>query len=99
MFVVRDIFKCKPGKAKDLAARFKKLLPSMEAEDGFVNGRVMVDAFADYWTVVVEAEFASLAQFERHMNEFSQRPEVREVMAGYMDLVEGGHRELWRVVS
>jgi hypothetical protein len=98
MFLVRDVFRCKPGKAKDLAERFKRLLPSLEREDRFVNGKVMVDAFADYWTVVVQAEFASLADFEKHMAEFSQRAEVKEVMAGYMDLVDGGHRELYRLI-
>lgn len=98
MYVVRDVFRCKPGKAKELAARFKQLIPEMERDDGFKNGKVMVDAVADYWTVVVEAELESLAQFETHMAEFSQRQEVREVMAGYMELVEGGHREIYRVV-
>ena len=98
MYLVRDVFRCKPGKARDLAGRFKRLLPAMEREDGFVNGRVMVDAVADYWTVVLEAEFESLAQFEKHMAEFSQRAEVKEVMAGYMELVEGGHRELYRLI-
>lgn len=98
MFLVRDVFRCRPGKAKDLAARFKRLAPAMERDDRFTNVKVMVDAFADYWTVVVEAEFESLDRFEKHMNEFSQRDEVREVMAGYMELVEGGHRELYRLV-
>ena len=58
----------------------------------------MVDAIADYWTVVVEAEFETLGDFERHMQQFSGRADVREAMAGYMDLVEGGHREIFRIV-
>lgn len=98
MYKVRDIFRCKPGRAKDLVAQFKKTLPSMESKDGFQNIQVMVDAVADYWTVVVEAHFESLGDFERHMQEFSARPEVREAMAGYMDHVEGGRREIWRIV-
>ncbi len=80
MFLVRDVFRCKPGKAKDLAARFKAVVPSLERDDGFRNCRVMVDSFAEYWTVVVEAEFENLEQFEKHMNEFSRRPEVESVM-------------------
>ena len=98
MYQVRDIFRCKPGRAKELVERFKRTIPSMESKDGFRDIRVMVDAVADYWTVVVEAHFDSLADFERHMTEFSARPEVREAMAGYMDLVEGGRREIWKVV-
>lgn len=98
MYLVRDVFQCKPGKAKELAERFKRVVPSMERDDHFRDVKVMVDAVADYWTVVLEAEVESLAHFEKHMAEFSQRAEVREVMAGYMELVTGGHRELYRLI-
>lgn len=98
MFVIRDVFRCKPGKAKELAERFRKLVPSMEEHDRFTNCRVMVDAVAAYWTVVVEAECESLGDFETHMTAFGQRAEVREILSGYMDLVEGGHREIYRLV-
>lgn len=98
MYVVRDVFRCKPGKAKELVAIFKQVLSNAEREDGFRNARVMVDAIADYWTVVIEADIESLAQFEKHSTEFGARAEVREAMRGYMDLVDGGHREIWRVV-
>ena len=58
----------------------------------------MVDAVADYWTVVLEAEVESLSDLERHMAEFSSRADVREAMAGYIDLVQGGRREIFRMV-
>ena len=98
MYLIRDVFKCKPGKAKELAERFKRVLPLVERDDRFRNNRVMVDAVATYWTVVIESEVESLGDFERHMTEFGSRPEVTEVMAGYMDLVDGGHREIFRIV-
>lgn len=97
MYVVRDIFRCKPGKAKDLIAKFKVTIKSMEQLDGFTNVRLLVDAVADYWTVVLESDVATLEQFERHMREYGARPEVREAMEGYMDLVEGGRREIFRI--
>ena len=74
MYLVRDVFRCKPGKAKDLAARFKRLLPSLEHEDRFTNGKVMVDAVANYWTVVIEAEVESLEVFEKHMADSASAP-------------------------
>ncbi len=57
----------------------------------------MVDAVASYWTVVLEAEVESLAVFESHMTSFGTRPEVQEALKGYMDLVDGGHRQIFRV--
>lgn len=49
MFLIRDIFRCKPGKAGALAKMFLKTVPSMESEDGFRNCRVMTDYVATYW--------------------------------------------------
>jgi heme-degrading monooxygenase HmoA len=97
-YKVRDVFRCKPGKAKDLVEKFKKTFASMQEVDGFRNPQIMVDAVASYWTVVIESEVDSLERFEKHQNEYSSRPDVREAMAGYMDLVDGGHREIWRIV-
>ena len=98
MFVIRDVFRCRPGKAKELVAKLERTIAVMERDDGFTNVRLMVDAVADYWTVVLEADCPTLEHFERHLREFGARAEVREAMAGYMELVESGHREIWRLV-
>ena len=98
MLLVRDVFRCRPGKARLVAERFKATIPSMERDDGFTRCRVMVDYVASYWTVVLEAEVEDLERFDRHMAEFGARPEVREVLDGYLELVEGGHREIYRLV-
>ncbi|HEX6202722.1 MAG TPA: hypothetical protein VF100_06955 [Thermoanaerobaculia bacterium] len=98
MYLIRDVFRCKPGKAKLLAEKLRATLPSTEREDGFRNCRLLVDFVADYWTVVWEAEVDSLERFEHHMAHYASRPAVREAMAGYLDLVEGGHREIFRIL-
>jgi hypothetical protein len=97
MYVIRDVFRCKPGKAKVLVEKIRATLASTEAHDGFRNSRILVDVVASYWTVVWEAEVDTLERFEHHMAHYASRPEVREAMAGYLDLVEGGHREIFRV--
>jgi heme-degrading monooxygenase HmoA len=98
MLLVRDVFRCKPGKSRQVAEMFKKAIPSMEKMDGFRSPRVMLDFVAEYWTVVLESEVDSLGRFEEHMASFGSRPEVREALAGYMDLVEGGSREIYKIV-
>lgn len=99
MFLIRDVFRCKPGKAGALAQKFLATVPSMESEDGFKNVRVMTDYVATYWTVVLQAEVDDISKFDAHMRNFSARPEVKEAMAGYMELVDGGHREIYRIVE
>lgn len=98
MYLIRDVFRCKPGKSREVAERFKRTVPSMEAMDGFRGCRVMLDFVASYWTVVLQAEVETLDGFEHHMQEFASRPEVKEALSGYLDLVEEGRREIYRLV-
>jgi hypothetical protein len=98
MYVVRDIFTCKPGKSRQLAELFKSSMATTPQMDGFQNGKVMVDAVAGYWTVVLEAEVDSLEAYERGMAEYASRPEFRKSVEGYMDLVVGGKREIFRII-
>ena len=98
MYVIRDVFRCKPGKSRQVAEMFKKTVESMRGIDGFERPKLMLDFVTDYWTVVLEAEVESLSKFEEHMATFSTRPEIRQAMAGYMDLVLEGHREIYKLV-
>lgn len=93
MYVIRDIFNTKPGKAKELVAKFKKAISEMQKQ-GF-KCRVMTDTVYTYWTVVVELETDDLNKFFAAPQQRS--PEMEEAMKGYMELVTGGHREIFKV--
>ncbi|MFN2385161.1 MAG: hypothetical protein ABR576_02570 [Thermoanaerobaculia bacterium] len=95
MFLIRDVFNTKPGKAKDFVAKVKKAMPHMRTP-GVRNMRVMTDTVAGYWTVVCETEVDKLEAYFDAATE-SQSPEAEEAMKGYMDLVKGGHREVFRI--
>lgn len=41
--VVRDVFRCKPGKAAALTAKLKLALQVLETEEGFVTSRALID--------------------------------------------------------
>ena len=97
MYVVRDVFRCKPGHSKSVVEKFKKTLPLMQKMKGYISARVLIDYVTSYWTVVLEVEVESLGDFERQMNEYSASLEFREVMKGYMEEVDGGHREIFRI--
>ncbi len=96
MYLVRDVFRAKPGRAKNLVSAFKLAAPFMEAE-GFSNVKIMTDIVANYWTVVLQAEVESLDHFEKHLRGFTTKPQVAEIMKGYIDNVEGGHREIFKL--
>jgi hypothetical protein len=97
MYLIRDVFRCKPGKAGAVAEKFKQAF-SAQTDAAPHAWRVMVDAVANYWTVVLELEVEDLAAYEQQLRDFGTNPAVREAMSGYLDLVEGGHREIYRLV-
>lgn len=94
MYLIREIFKTKPGKAKDLVKVFKQAGPFME-KDGFKNGKVMTDFVADYWTVVIEYEVESIENFASKARTETTDPKLKEIFKGYMDLVDSGKREVY----
>ena len=94
MYLIREIFKCKPGKAKEIVKIFKKARPHME-KDGFTNGKIMTDFVSDYWTVVLQYEVKKLDQFADKARSETTNPELGEIFKGYMDFLEGGRREIY----
>lgn len=94
MFVIRNVFKCKPGQAKNVIERFQKSMALMEG----VDHRIMVDYVADFWTVVIETETEDIAGFEKQFSEYGKRADVQAAMSGYLDSVESGRREIFRIV-
>jgi hypothetical protein len=95
MYIIRNVFRCKPGQAKNVIEKFKAAIPLMEG----MNQRLMVDEVAGFWTVVVELQAEDLSTFEQMLRDRGSRKEVQDAMAGYMDFVDSGYREIYRVVN
>jgi len=96
MFVIRNVFRCKPGQAKGVADKFKAAHEHLT--DLVSDSRVMVDEVGHFWTVVVEVTVDDLGSFTKAMQERGGREEVQAAMAGYMDMVDSGYREIFRVI-
>ena len=94
MYLIRDVFNCKPGRAKDLVAKFKRAMSLMQAPGTW---RVMTDTVGGYWTVVTESEVGELKTYFDMASSEADTPEVAKAMEGYHDLITGGHREIYRI--
>lgn len=94
MYLIRDVFHTKPGKAKELVKKFKQAAPFFEKQ-GFKDLKVMTDISATYWTVVLESGVNDLGEFAREVRGGTSEPELAKIMEGYMDLVTGGYREIF----
>jgi hypothetical protein len=96
MFLVRNVFQAKPGRAKDLVQKFKAAAPHLETR-GVRNTRILTDVVETFWTVVIESEVEDLGDYAAQSRTMSSDPKVGEVMKGYMDLVQGGRREVFLI--
>ena len=98
MYVVRNVFRAQPGKAGELAAKFKAAGPLIVETGAASNFRVMTDAVSGFWTVVVESEVESLDTYLDLATVVSQNPKIGEVLRGYHELAREGYREVFQVV-
>ena len=95
MYLIREVFQAKPGKAKELVKMFKQAAVHFEKTEGISNMKVMTDIVGNYWTVVVESETEDIGGFITNLRSATMSDEVKEIMKGYMDCVAGGHREIF----
>ena len=97
MFLIRNIFNANPGKAKALVEIFKKAVPIMEANGIVKNTRILTDSVGPFWTVILEGEVENLNNYLDMAKGVSGSKELGEAMKGYIDLVKGGQREIYKI--
>ena len=97
MYLIREVFQAKPGRAKDLVKMFKLAAPHFETMGGGKNSRVLTDIVSTYWTVVVESEAEDMGNFFANLRSATMSDELKDIMKGYMDCVEGGKREIFMI--
>jgi hypothetical protein len=101
MIVVRNVFRLKFGHAREAVAAWKEGLPIGE-KAGFPRGsvRLLTDlAGPDFYTLVFEATYDSLADFERSAQTVMADPAWRAWYPKFSAHAEGGHREILTVVE
>ena len=97
MYLIREVFQAKPGKAKDLVKMFKQAAPHFEKTEGVSSTKIMTDIASNYWTVVLESETEDIGGFITGLRSATMSDELKEIMKGYMDCVEGGRREIFMI--
>jgi hypothetical protein len=97
MLVVRSVLNCKPGKVRDLVAKFKAVNEVLN-ELGLGKFRLSTDVAGDaFWTLVVEREFETMASIEETEAKVMADKRVQAAMDGYHDLVVSGRRNVYKL--
>ena len=101
MVVVRNVFRLKFGKAREAIGYWKEGRSFMEKQK-FGKGpiRILTDvAGSNFYTLVLENTFDSLADYEQSEARVLRNDEWRSRYQKFVPLVESGHREIFKVVE
>lgn len=101
MLMVREVFHCKPGKVRPMVEKSLAMSKLME-QSGMGKMKIMTDFCGDqYWTIVYEYDVPSMQAYEEMMQGGGQTPEQQKefekIMEGYHDLLDHGHREIYKI--
>jgi hypothetical protein len=97
MFIVRDVMHCKPGQVKSMVEKFRQLSKIIK-KMGYKPMRIMTDISGErYWTVVAEQEVKNLEAYAEMAGKTMTDKNLQKVMKNYHDLVESGHREIFKL--
>lgn len=100
MILVRNVFQLKMGKARDAIATWKEGM-ALFSRLGFPGKsmRLLTDlAGPPFYTLVFEASYDSLADFEQ-AGKVMDNDEWRAWYAKLSPLADGGHREIFNIVA
>ena len=98
MIIVRDLFHIQPDqmkKAKELIQEGREIM----RRQGYSSVRVMTDLTGDYYRLVLEGEYNSLADFESAMKKVQANRKWQQFYPKLRKLILGGHREIFTLVG
>jgi len=96
MILVRDVFRLKFGKAREVKALMQESKKLMDAED-LKNSRLLFDLVGTSYTMVMEFTYANLAAFEASMSKAMNETEWRAWYEKFIPLMESSHREIFTI--
>jgi hypothetical protein len=97
MYVIREVLQCHPGKVRQMVEKFKTLSHVLE---GLGAGpiRLLTDvAGGPFWTMVAEVQVEKIDDFFIFERKLMADDTLRQTMADYHELVQGGRREIFRI--
>ncbi len=98
MILVRDIFRLKFGRAKEVKALLKDGRRFMD-QGGATSVRQLTDVTGPYYTLVLESTYENLAGWEAGMSNAQPDPAWAAWYERFKEFVESGYREIFTIVE
>ncbi|MFT7035440.1 MAG: hypothetical protein ACJA2S_003964 [Cyclobacteriaceae bacterium] len=96
MYLVRDKFKAKPSKSKQLVEIVRSTSAHFKT-NGISNIRVLTDVASTFWTVVWEFEVEEINDYFEMARNVDSNSDVYDSLEGYKEHVIEGNREIFRI--
>jgi hypothetical protein len=97
MYIVRDIFHLKFGHFKDAKALLEEVLGKNMLPDT-QSVRVMSDFTGDAYRLIMEENFASLADYEESLNSALKEKDWQQWYEKFKLHVKSSHREILKLI-
>lgn len=98
MIVVRNVFQIRPEEMKKALGIVREGRP-LAQRLGMPSQRATTDLVAGFYTLVLETEHPSLADFEESIQKSFANPEWQAFYSRLRPLIAGGHREILTLVE
>jgi GH15 family glucan-1,4-alpha-glucosidase len=100
MILVRDVFRLHFGRSKEAVAAWREVRALLNTLGGAKpsSTRLLTDLVGDYYTLVFESTYSSLAEYEQSSKHMST-DEWRAWHAKVLPFSRDGHREIFNVVE
>ena len=98
MILVREVSQIHPEKMREAKAVMQSMKP-LEDRLGSPPSRSMVDLAGEYYTLVIETEYPSFAEFEAAMPRVFADPEWQALYSRMRPMIRGGRRELYTLLD
>ena len=98
MIVVRNTFQLKFGKASEAIAHWRKGWPMLQKTTN-AKIRLLTDVTGEFYTLVLEMEFKSLAEYEKGHSSNAASAAWKNWYKKFTPLVESGSREIFKVID
>lgn len=99
MIVVRNVFRLKFGKAREAVAVWQENLEMIRRKGHLRDSRLLTDVAGQFYTLVLENSYDSLADLEREMQAVMGDAEWKAGYQRFVPLAESGYREIFDVVG
>ncbi|MGH8005373.1 MAG: NIPSNAP family protein [Limisphaerales bacterium] len=98
MILVRNVFQLKFGKSREALELWKEGLGFLK-KAGAEKSRLLTDAVAPFYTLVLESIYPGLAEFESFHKKAAANTDWKKWYEKFVPLVESGRREIFTIVE